>query len=359
VSGVYAPGNSTTEVLGASEVFTGQSDVVKDYSSAAINIYADVALAPGGFEVQFSSDGNNWWVERRLDVAAGQTYSLRIDIVARFLRVVATNGATAQGAFRLQTIYHVEALHAEDRDFDTRVGRGEVPGWSSYVWRAHNPDVDSAAAEDVVEWGGTVQYLTSEETVDVVSTSTEDDVGQTGGTAVLVDGVDGNGDPVSEVVTLDGTNPVTTTQAFYRINQMTVAACGSAGSNVGTIQATATTSGYVMGEIDPTDGISHSGIYTVPNGKRATFTGADINIVRPSGQSPIVRLKIFVRLSGSSPWLNLFEIDMDTDKATFLSFEAHNRASFGAGVDARLQATTANNDTDVRARLYLELGPAL
>lgn len=242
-------------------------------------------------------------------------------------------------------------------DIALRAARGLLPGWSVYVWRGHNPDVDSAAAEDVVEWGGSVQYLDAAETVSVVSASTDDDVGGTGVTAIQIAGIDANGFELIEVVTMDGTDAVTTTGEFLRINTMTAAASGTGGTNAGVITATASTTGYVMGEIDAGDGISHQGIYTVPAGKRATFGGADINIIKASGTNPVVRVKIFVRASSATPWLNLFEMDIDTSIHNFVSFESHNKAAFGPGVEARVEATTTANNTEVRTRLYLIIGP--
>lgn len=359
MTGIVGTGNSTDVVLGAGETYTGKSDIVKDYASASVVLYSDVASAAGGVQLQFSPDGASWFDVRRFTLPAGEFKELRLDMSAYRFRVVFTNGSAAQSSFFIQTIYHQFAVSEELRDFNTQVGRGEITGWSSLVLRAHNTDVDAAAAEDLVEWGGSVQYPSAAEACSIVSTSANDAAAGTHLRAVLVEGVDGSNNPISEVVSLAGLTPVSLANQYLRINQMTGVSVGTAGNtNDGAITITGDSSGYTLNSIAAGDGISHNGIYRVPAGTRVTFGGADITIVKPGGSSPTVTVRIFVRTSPTSPWLNLFDTTIDTAVQNFITFNSPNRASFGAGVDARIEAETSNDNTDVRARLYLLRGPS-
>lgn len=98
-------GNSTTATLSSNSTFTGFYEDVSDYSSITINIFSNVASASNGLILQFSSDGTN------LDNSIYYTSDLGGECfvhpcIAKFFRVVYTNGVSSQGTFRLQTIYH-------------------------------------------------------------------------------------------------------------------------------------------------------------------------------------------------------------------------------------------------------------
>ena len=98
--------NSSSTALLANAVFTGTSEDVSQYSSVNVFVFASHASATDGLSMQFSVDGTNWDNTDVYTIPAttGKTFS--IQVVARFFRVVYTNGATAQSAFRMQTIHH-------------------------------------------------------------------------------------------------------------------------------------------------------------------------------------------------------------------------------------------------------------
>lgn len=97
--------NSTNTPLAGNAIFTGIAENVKDIAVVQVAVYSDVASADSGLSFQFSVDGTNW---DHIDVytlvaGTGKTYS--IQPVAKYFRIVYTNGATPQSAFRVQTIY--------------------------------------------------------------------------------------------------------------------------------------------------------------------------------------------------------------------------------------------------------------
>ena len=98
--------NSSSTALLANGVFTGTAEDVSQYSSVNVFVFASHASATDGLSMQFSPDGTNWDNTDVYTIPAttGKTFS--IQVVARFFRVVYTNGATAQSAFRMQTIHH-------------------------------------------------------------------------------------------------------------------------------------------------------------------------------------------------------------------------------------------------------------
>jgi hypothetical protein len=58
--------------------------------------------------------------------------------------------------------------YISNRSWEHEVSAGRVSGASWVLIRGHNPDIDSAASEDIWEGGGTLSYLTSAETMDIV-----------------------------------------------------------------------------------------------------------------------------------------------------------------------------------------------
>lgn len=100
--------------------------------------------------------------------------------------------------------------------------------------------------------GGIYTFPTEALTLTVVSSSASDTM------PILIQGLDANYEPISDVVTLDGTTSVNSNIQFFRINNVTILS----GNNVGNISLTngGTTYAYIEATFGTTQGI----IYTTP-----------------------------------------------------------------------------------------------
>ncbi len=123
------PTNSSTTPLGIGGVFTGTATEVLDFSAVTINIDSDVDSATDGVQLQLSSDGTNWDVDRPFNYLTADGGALfQQATAAKFFRIVYTNGGTGQAHFRLQTILHhttpISGTHrlADDEDPDGSTG---------------------------------------------------------------------------------------------------------------------------------------------------------------------------------------------------------------------------------------------
>lgn len=101
--------NSTTTPLGAGATFTGVGEDVSQFGCVSVILDADQDSAVAGYKFQWSVDNTNWLdmlqIPRQFTV--GQVLpSHIIPIKAQYFRIIYNNGATLQGFFRLQTIYH-------------------------------------------------------------------------------------------------------------------------------------------------------------------------------------------------------------------------------------------------------------
>jgi hypothetical protein len=104
--------NSTTTPLGSNATFTGTGTDLLNYAGLTVTLFADQASASNGMRFEFSTDNTNWDV----NVASGFDYLastgriFQFTVQARYFRIRFTNGTSAQGAFRVQTLLHRDAI---------------------------------------------------------------------------------------------------------------------------------------------------------------------------------------------------------------------------------------------------------
>ncbi len=128
-------------------------------------------------------------------------------------------------------------------------------------------EINSGETQDLWPIDGNLVYLDSEETIEVVSTSPEDNTGQDGAHTLYIEGLNDSFEEINEFVVLDGTNAVDTINQYRRILTMTVVVAGDAGTNKGAITATSKSGGHIQSHIVLADGVSSDAHYTIPAGK--------------------------------------------------------------------------------------------
>lgn len=138
--------------------------------------------------------------------------------------------------------------------FELQVSRGQIPGHSVRNLFGTNAAIGTTF---VTPWenNGALPLLSAEQNLSIVSTSASDT-----SVNVLVSGVDGDFNPVSQVVSLNGLTPVVTTIKFFRINDLLTAS----GNAVGDV--TASYDGTVYAKILAGRGKNQAAIFTVPAG---------------------------------------------------------------------------------------------
>jgi len=105
--------NSTATPLTANSVFTGTATLVTNFSSVNINITTDNDSAANGLSIEFSQNSTNWDTKntKTLNVAVSgtaQNFTFSYNIESKYYRLVYTNGNTAQGVFRMQTLLNAQ-----------------------------------------------------------------------------------------------------------------------------------------------------------------------------------------------------------------------------------------------------------
>jgi hypothetical protein len=144
--------------------------------------------------------------------------------------------------------------------FELQVARGQIPYHTQIIIFGYSPNVGSTALGPLWEGqtlsGGLYTYPSSADYLVLVSDSASD----TSALSIKIDGLDANFNILSETIALNGTTNVTTTNKFFRINQMTT----TNGLNVGNVTAKISSTTYA--KINAGIGQTQMSIYTVPAG---------------------------------------------------------------------------------------------
>ena len=104
IDGYISETNSSTSILTAGSIFTGTLVDTLNYGMVVVSLRSDQASATNGLDVQFSTDGTNWDHSDVFNIAADTGKTFTFQTVARFMRIIYTNGGVNQTFFRLQTI---------------------------------------------------------------------------------------------------------------------------------------------------------------------------------------------------------------------------------------------------------------
>lgn len=363
--------NSSMTPLASSATFTGEWEDVTGLSSVIVAVSTD---QDGTFTIQFSPDGTN------VDSTLTRYYRTgtieaphRFTITRQFMRVTFQNtSASTQTSFRLQTTFGEAAeLNAPldsnlARDFDAiatrpsslhhEVARGLRQGSQHWNKFGYNNDVDTAAAETIWAQGGTFSPLSTARALDIVSSSTDDDGSPegTGAHSLIVWGVDANRENQIEIVTLNGTTTVTTSNTWLGVNRMAVYRAGSGFANAGNITATAQTDATVQAYIPAGDGTSQQCVFFTRVSHRALLENIEINVLKLSGGgSPRVTFKGITRSYIAGCDYEVFRHSVDTGVENTVTISSKMPFVINESECFQIQAETDTNNTVVSARMNL------
>jgi hypothetical protein len=166
--------------------------------------------------------------------------------------------------------------------FELQVARGQIAYHYPLFKFGFNGDVDDSL-ETVWAEGGLYSYLSAATVLKVSSSSTADAAAGTGARTVLLSGLDGDYNEITETVTLNGQTEVNTTKSFLRIYRMAVKSAGTGGQNAGVIYAgTGTVTTGVPANKYATIAIGDNqtlmALWTVPAGYTAYLNQVDVTV---------------------------------------------------------------------------------
>lgn len=171
---------------------------------------------------------------------------------------------------------------------------GQIPGRRTFLASGRNSDVDTGP-EDIWEGGGTWVEPTTARTHNISSTSSSDSSAGTGARTVMIYGLTSWSalDPVTEIVTMNGTTNVPTTNAYVNICSFRAITFGSSKTNAGIIRATAQVDNTVTSQMAIGAGQSLNAVCAVPAGNFGLIHGAYASLSRFSATSGAQALMAF------------------------------------------------------------------
>jgi len=368
--GKVLDGNSTTSALNAAAVFTGAWINVSKYPDLSVAVKTD---QDGTIAIQYSPDGTNIDSTITRYYRTAQIEPPHIFKNARpYARVVFTNtSASNQTYFRLVTMVGdrgelnipIDATMSQDYDsvsvrpteYVYEVALGRRQGATTWNKWGYNADIDTAAAETIWTVGGTLTRMTAADTFNVVSTSANDTSAGTGAQSIIIYGIDENYLAITEVVTLNGTTPVVTTNQWIGVNRAAIYLAGSGGENAGDINITVTTSGVAQAQIPTSAGSSQHAFFFVQAGHQALMDWLYINMVKISGGggSPVVTTKAYVTSLVSGARYEVFRDYIDTAVENHTELRPSQPFVVGEKSLIEFRSSTDTNNTAVSVRFSL------
>lgn len=212
------------------------------------------------------------------------------------------------------------------------VSRGAVPGHSIVFMSGRNRTVPITSPVSIWETGGLYPWSAwnaGAGTLTVVSNNAADTA-----VTVLLSGLDSNYAPLTEVVTVNGTTTVTTTNSFLRLNSAV---------NIGSKSVTGTVSiarnGTVVAQIIDGANNTKMSIYTVPAGYTAFSVYGDFAV----GKNESAELNAHWRFYGGV-FLDIYAVQLF--QCAFVATPPYPGAiPEKTDIDNRVQYATANNST--------------
>jgi hypothetical protein len=227
---------------------------------------------------------------------------------------------------------------------------GFIQGFSFDTKFGYNADLDNSAEEIIASSGGTFTPPTGAETIDIVSTSTDDDSAGTGARTVTFTCVREGEDPETLTYTMDGTTTVTTTEECLAINRGFVSSVGTGTNNAGDITFSQSTSGIILREIPAGDSITQSCLQYIPAGKKALIENFKFSVVRLGSGAPefIVYSNVLSSVNGVT--YKSLRLSADSNGTAIVDTEYPFTQPLSSGSWLWFTAVTDTNNTFITCR---------
>lgn len=199
------------------------------------------------------------------------------------------NEWAAQGAFT-----------ATPMDINLAIGFGIFTRYARVTALGNNPDVGTGTVpEDIWSGGGVYPWLTASTALEIVSSDAADAAAGTGAHTVSISGLDTDYEPVTQIVTLNGTTAVPIPTELFRINGAVVLTSGSGQVNAGTLTIRNTGTGATRAIIPLGYGIARQSQYTVRAGYTLQVISMLFNVQR-QGADPGATVAVWTRGSNGT-----------------------------------------------------------
>jgi len=249
--------------------------------------------------------------------------------------------------------------------FELQVAQGQI-AYHKQIYKFGQNSVVGNSVETIWQQGGLYSYPPSATTMTVSSSNTNDTSAGTGARTVLISGLDGDYNEISETITLNGQTAVTTTNSFLRVNRGIVLTAGSGGANAGIIYVgTGTVTTGVPANIYTTingDGTNQSlqAFWTVPANYNAYIYQTNISTGNSSNTPAVLNTLLVARPHGGV--FNTKEVIVITDGNHLQDYSFPITLTEKTDIEFRAESSSASVNFNVSASmniLYVRMGSSL
>ena len=243
--------------------------------------------------------------------------------------------------------YNLDTFGGINKDYLLEAAKGNVPGTIPVIVAASNVSVGTSM-ETIWKSNGLWVPLATDETMTIVSDDTADTVAGTGAQFLILNGVDASGLAQTEIIALNGTTPVITSNTWLGINPSLITA-GSGGTNAGNITITATLSTDLQSILAPGDSLTSVLVYFVPVNKRLFLKQVRAQVYKSSGGGVDVIVTGFFNTGGTN--YRFYEVDIVEDVMPTDLINLSTWFEVLGGSHVFLQAISSKSGTIVRAAI--------
>jgi hypothetical protein len=249
--------------------------------------------------------------------------------------------------------------------FELQVAQGQI-AYHEHIYKFGQNSVVGNSVETIWQQGGLYSYPPSATTMTVSSSNTNDTSAGTGARTVLISGLDGDYNEISETITLNGQTAVTTTNSFLRVNRAIVLTAGSGEANAGIIYVgTGTVTTGVPANVYTTingDGTNQSlqAFWTVPANYNAYIYQTNISTGNSSNTPAVLKTLLVARPHGGV--FNTKEVIVLTDGNHLQNYSFPITLTEKTDIEFRAESSSGSVDFDVSASmsiLYVRMGSTL
>lgn len=240
-------------------------------------------------------------------------------------------------------------------DFMLAVASLEIEGFRSVNKFGRNPEIDTTAAPaDIWDAGGIWTPPTQARIHNVTSTLAADTAAGTGARTIRIWGLrTWDEDESFEDLTLNGTTPVPTANAYVIIYRMQVRSAGSGKINAGNITATAQTDATVTAQITATNGQTLMAIYGVARGYTLYVNHYYVGMNRTTGTTSSADVGGLTMRNADQPdaaYTKTRFVGLSSVGSSYISQFVNPPSSVEGPAIIKIQAKEVSaNDTDISA----------
>lgn len=235
-------------------------------------------------------------------------------------------------------------------DYFIEVGRGGIG--DAVIWNkfGYNEDIDIATSPEVIRvWGGQMYLNLTPQQMSIVSSDNRDNATGEGLEQAIIFGVNGSWNHIIEIIALNGTTPVTTTNTFIGVNRLTVFLSGSHFANYGEINASGVINGNTMAIVPAEKGTTQQCMFFVGQNKRFEAMWLYFNAIKTGGGAqPELDLEFWVYSDVVNSKFEVFRAFLDVSLDTNLNVNP-NQIPFNVGERSIIWAEALTDTNNARA----------